>query len=193
LNIKEINTILVKPQKGSLLLSEPFLLDEHFRRTVILLTEHNEDGTIGFIMNRLLASTTDELVPGLFNLNLPVYYGGPVEGNTLHLLLKSNIPIVNAFQIKDDLWWGGDIHTINLMLDKQQINENEIRLFLGYSGWSTQQLENEIKEKAWWATDIRKTSLLFKHKPDNMWAEIVKTFGKDFAHLANPPEDPFLN
>lgn len=191
--IKEINTILAKPQKGSLLLSEPFLHDEHFRRTVVLLTEHNEEGSTGFIMNRLSTSSTDELVPGLFNRNLPVYYGGPVEGNTLHLLFKSDVPIVNAYQLKDDLWWGGNIDTINLLLDEHQIKENEIRVFLGYSGWSPEQLENEIKEKAWWTTDIQKTHILFKHDPDKMWAELVKTFGKDFAHLANPPEDPFLN
>jgi putative transcriptional regulator len=192
LKIKEIKPSFKNPGKGSLLISEPFLDDINFRRAVILLAEKNELGSVGFILNRPLDMLTSEVVPDLLELDFALYYGGPVEPNTLHFIHKYGELIPGSYEVLEGVYWGGDINTINDLLSSGEADEHGFRFFLGYSGWDADQLSDEIKEKAWWIGDADK-GIIFNNDMENLWANVVKHLGEDFAHMANPPEDVHWN
>ncbi len=176
------------PQRGQLLISEPFLADPNFRRTVVLLCEHEPEGSVGFILNRLLEITTDELIPGLLNFAFPIFYGGPVEENTLHFIHSHGRLIEDAIPISNGIYWGGNIHEINELLIENKVKVEDFKFFMGYSGWGEDQLNKEVAQKAWWATDAS-PEIVFTDDLEKMWSSVVKNMGADFAYLANSPED----
>jgi putative transcriptional regulator len=176
------------PNSGQLLVSEPFLADPNFRKTVVLLCEHEAQGSVGFIINRLLDVDTDEIIPGLLNVNFPIYYGGPVEQNTLHFIHKAGLLIDESFPVGDDIFWGGNIDQINILLESGKATEQDFKFFIGYSGWGEGQLEAEIDQKAWWLTHLIKEEA-FNENIEDIWPKTVRTMGKDFAYLADAPED----
>ncbi len=180
------------PVKGDLLISEPFLTDLHFRRTVVLLGEHNEEGTVGFILNRLLNIRSNEVVPGLLDIDFPLFYGGPVEPNTLHFIHTVGELIDGAQPIRNGIYWGGNIELINDLLARGTVQPNEFRFFVGYSGWAEGQLEEEMEQRAWWIGKAP-TSLIFDDDLEHMWANVVKGLDEDYAYMANSPEDPQWN
>ena len=179
-------------QKGRLLISEPFLMDMKFRRTIVLLSDHNEEGSVGFILNRLLTLTSNEIVPDILEYDFPLFYGGPVEPNTLHFIHKVGHLITGSQEISDGIFWGGDIETINDLLTRKIVAPDEFRFFIGYSGWAANQLEQEIAEKAWWIADGN-IDIAFDDDLENMWKRIVSSLGQDYAYLANSPDDPTWN
>lgn len=183
----------IKPQKlglkkGRLLISEPFLNDLHFRRSVVLLCDHNDEGSVGFIINRLLSITSNEIVPDLLSINFPLFYGGPVEPNTLHFVHKIGDLIKGSREIAEGIFWGGDIETVNDLLNRKIASPDDFRFFVGYSGWASNQLDEEINEKAWWVTK-ENPDIVFDDDLENMWKKIVGTLGQDYAYMANSPED----
>jgi putative transcriptional regulator len=192
LDLYQINKEFAPPAKGSLLISEPFLNDAHFRRSVVLLGEHNEDGSVGFVINRLLPLTTQSVVPDLLKYDFPIFYGGPVEPNTLHFVHRAGDLVTGSQPITNSIYWGGDIELINDLLERKIVHPSEFRFFVGYSGWAPAQLDDEIKEKAWWVTTAD-TDLIFDDDLENMWKKVVRNLGQDFAYLANSPEDPQWN
>jgi putative transcriptional regulator len=193
MKITEVKGNQPGPHKGGLLLSEPFLEDPNFRRTVVLLCEHNEEGSVGFVVNRLLSITTAELVPDLLEGDYPVFYGGPVEPNTLHYLYQSETPVSESRHVSKDMYWGGNIAELNTQLQSGELSPAAIRFFVGYSGWAPEQLEEEISQLAWWTARLHHIEWIFNDDLDDMWPTIVKHLGKDFAHMANAPEDPQWN
>ncbi len=188
LKIKEIKTNFNKPEKGSLLLGEPFIADDSFRKSVVLLTEHNEMGSIGFIVNKSTDIFTQDIVPELITGNYPVYFGGPVEPNTLHFIHTLGELIPGSIQVTDDIYWGGDIQAINVLIEEDKISDNNIRFFVGYSGWENEQLTEEIENKSWWLTTA-KVKQIFYSDIENMWADLVKELGEDFVYMTQAPED----
>ncbi len=189
---KQIQPSFGPPVKGDLLISEPFLTDLHFRRTVVLLGEHNEEGSVGFILNRLLNIRSNEVVPGLLDIDFPLFYGGPVEPNTLHFIHTVGELIDGAQPIRNGIYWGGNIELINDLLARGTVQPNEFRFFVGYSGWAEGQLEEEMEQRAWWIGKAP-TSLIFDDDLEHMWANVVKGLDEDYAYMANSPEDPQWN
>lgn len=158
----------------------------------MLLGEHNEEGSVGFILNRMLNITSSQLVPDLLSHDFPLFYGGPVEKNTLHFIHRVGPLIEGAQEIASGIYWGGDITLVNDLLERKIVTPEEFRFFVGYSGWAAAQLEQEISEKAWWianATD----DIVFDDNFDNMWKRIVGSLGDDYAYMANSPDDPSWN
>lgn len=192
MNLIRIDRKFEKPHKGTLLLSEPFLEDMKFRRTVVLLGEHNDDGTVGFVLNRLLNITTRDVVPDLLETEYPVYYGGPVEPNTLHFIHKAGHLIDGSQPIANGIFWGGDIDQVNDFIRRKILDPVDFKFFLGYSGWESGQLLDEIENKAWWLTESNH-QIVFDDDLDHMWANLVRTLGPDFAYMADSPEDPQWN
>ncbi len=188
LRIKQIKKNFNTPQKGSLLMSEPFLEDINFRRSVVLLTEYSDMGSVGFILNRPIDMLTGEVVPELLNHEFPVFYGGPMEPNSLHFIHTHGDKIPGSFQILDGVYWGGDINQVNELLEHKLANVADFRFFLGYSGWEPNQLFAEIEEKTWWLLPGNE-KIVFDDDMENMWANAVKLLGEDFAYMANSPED----
>ncbi|MFT4544359.1 MAG: putative transcriptional regulator [Bacteroidia bacterium] len=182
----------VKAQAGKLLVSEPFMQDPYFKRAVILLTEHNEKGSFGLIINKPIPMYLNEAIE-----NAPVFdsrlgLGGPVQKETLHYLHQLGDVIPDSTEVMNGVFWGGDFETIKDLIEKGKIQPGDIRLFVGYSGWEEGQLESEIKSKSWIVAKADK-KLLFNEKSENLWTSILENMGGNYAHLVNLPEDPRLN
>ena len=155
------------PKKGHLLIAEPSILgDVSFNRSVVLLAEHNDEGSIGFILNKPLNYTINDLLPEI-EASFKIYNGGPVEQDNLYFI--HNIPeiIPNSVEISNGIYWGGDFETTKQLINEGKITKNHIRFFLGYSGWSVNQLEMEMQENAWIVTEnTSKNKLLSKRSSE---------------------------
>ncbi|MDN3670892.1 YqgE/AlgH family protein [Echinicola jeungdonensis] len=187
------NNLNMKPKSGQLLISEPFLQDENFVRSVVLLCENNENGSFGLVLNKLSILKINDLLEDLEFLDLEVYVGGPVEQNTLHFIYKGEEAIEGSIQLGTDLWWGGNFEELVIKYKAGKIDLNNFRFFIGYSGWSEGQLEDELTEKTWILCDNIDSNAIFESPPDDLWRVILRQMGGDFQVLANYPIDPRLN
>jgi len=140
---------MIEPASGILLISDPFLKDPNFMRTVVFLCEHQEQGSFGFVLNRKYENTIDELIPELEAHKIPLFYGGPVQMDTIHFLHQYPDTITGGQEVMKGIYWGGDFDKVVEMIKNDEIDENRIRFFIGYSGWSDGQLKNELQEKSW--------------------------------------------
>ena len=180
------------PQKGKILISEPFLNNPEFRRSIILLSEHNENGSIGFILNKPTKLKLNQVIDDFPDFEAPIYLGGPVQINTLHFIHRAGEIVDGSTEISDGLYWGGNFEYLKLLIEAKQVEPNDFRFFIGYSGWDEGQLEDELKLNSWivTATSIEN---IFSEEPDKLWREILKHMGKKFAILASFPENPSVN
>jgi putative transcriptional regulator len=177
---------------GSLLIADPFLKDPNFSRSAIIICEHQESGSFGFVLNKEYPQELSELVNDLDNAKFPVYYGGPVQKDTLHFLHQCPHLISGGFEVTDGIYWGGEFGDVIELVNQQRLSEKDIRFFLGYSGWSEGQLEGEMKHKSWIVTLASKT-LVFRKDIDNTWKDALKQLGGEYKQMINYPLDPQLN
>ncbi|WP_214071107.1 YqgE/AlgH family protein [Mucilaginibacter sp. dw_454] len=178
---------------GRLLISEPFMMDPNFKRSVILLTEYAESGAMGFILNHQSEYMLGDVLPDISYSEIPVYVGGPVAANTLHFIHCVPDKIEGGIEICEGVFWGGDFETIKELINTYQLNENEVKFFMGYSGWTPSQLDEELKENSWIVAERCSAETLFVGSEHNMWKEVVISLGNRYAHIANFPENPQLN
>lgn len=178
--------------RGKFLLSEPRMQDFHFKRSVLLLTEHNQNESIGFILNQPTNLIISDIVKDFPKFNANLFIGGPVEKNTLHFIHSLGSKIENSMPILDGLYWSGNFETVKSLIRKGEINDSEIKFFLGYSGWNTGQLEQELQEQAWIVVNSDATLALEKND-QKMWQNIIKKMDKDYAIWHTMPDDPELN
>lgn len=180
----------LKPQKGLSLISEPLSNDDYFGRSVILLTEHSDKGSVGFVLNK----KTDYILSDLFedfSAENMVFQGGPVEPNSLHYI-HTLTQIRHKVEIKEGLFWGGDFEQIKEMLNLGLIKEDQIQFFLGYSGWSSMQLEEELEKHFWIISEIDEKEIFLSRSKD-FWKEKIKHLGEAYKVWLNVPENPSLN
>jgi len=173
---------------GSLILADPSLHDPNFNRTVLLLTNHSEEeGAHGYVLNRPLGKTVSDILPSSEFENLAdtkIFVGGPV--NTEQLTFTS----MSWDSTKKCLHY--DIHLSSEEALARKAEGFELRAFVGYSGWSSGQLESELKQKAW----IRRPPdprVLHTDGPEQMWSDLLRTMGPWYRLLADTPDDPTLN
>lgn len=182
-----------KLQKGLLLIAEPSIIgDLSFNRSVILLAEHTSDGSVGFILNKPLKYTVNDLVPDL-EANFKVYNGGPVEQDNLYFI--HNIPdlIPDSIEISNGIYWGGDFEQAKRLINNGLIKKENIRFFLGYTGWASEQLEDELELNSWIiAPNIYRNKIISKSTTD-FWKEKILELGGDYMLWSNAPENPMLN
>ncbi|WP_130736688.1 YqgE/AlgH family protein [Flavobacterium sp. J27] len=185
--------ISVLPKKGHLLIAEPSTLgDFSFNRSVVLLAEHNNDGSVGFILNKPLGYTINDLVPEI-EASFKVYNGGPVEQDNLYFIHTIPDIIPNSIEIAHGIYWGGDFETTKTLINKGEISKNNIRFFLGYSGWAVNQLESELKENSWIITENTQRSELLAQATQYFWKEKIQEQGGEYVLFSNAPSDPILN
>lgn len=182
----------IPPEKGRLLISEPFLPDPNFVRTVVLLCEHNEEGSFGFVLNRLSDVKASDILEDLSKFDHPVYIGGPVQQDTLHFIHRSTA-IQGGEPVAEGIYWGGSFEQVTFLADTGQLQPEEIRFFLGYSGWGPGQLQEELEQDTWIVCDYVTEELLFDTEPDLMWRKALKDMGGKYSIFANYPLDPSLN
>ena len=178
---------------GCLLISEPFMLDPNFKRSVILLTEYSEAGAMGFILNQPGEYMLGDILPDVSYSEMPVFTGGPVANNTLHFIHCCPEKIADGIEIGDGIFWGGNFEEVKHLITSYQLKADEIRFFTGYSGWTPKQLDDEIKEDSWIVTDKLTKEIIFSKNEENLWRQVVIGLGQRYAHIANFPENPELN
>ena len=183
---------MIEPGPGILLIADPFLKDPNFLRTVVLLCEHREEGSFGFVLNRKYENSLDELIPHLEGFKLPVFYGGPVQMDTIHFLHQYPLEIPGGEEVMKGVFWGGDFNKTIELIQSGTMDENKIRFYIGYSGWSNGQLTEEINEKSWLTVQANR-KLVFQTSAEEVWKESLKHLGGDYEMMIHFPTDPQLN
>ncbi len=178
-------------QKGRLLIARPSMMSDVFSRSVILLTDHSENGTVGFVLNKSLEIPVSKFISGLNSL-MPVYEGGPVDQENIYYIHKRPDLISDSEKFSKGLYWSGNYEDVQYAVNNGLITEDEIRFYLGYSGWSAEQLQGEINNNAW--TLIRDENLdIFNDWTSDLWKNEMKKLGGENLIWMNMPENPLLN
>lgn len=177
---------------GDFLIAEPFLGDQNFERSVVLLCEHNQQGSFGLIVNQETALSLSDVVEEVVAPDIPLFIGGPVENQTLHYVHRRPDLISGGIQIKDDLYLGGDFEEVKNNLNLFRLRNEDIRFFIGYSGWGEDQLASELAQKAWIVTTTA-ADFLFTTPVTSFWREILRQMGGHYKSIAHYPIDPSLN
>ncbi len=183
---------MIDPGPGILLIADPFLKDPNFLRTVVLLCDHKEEGSFGFVLNKKIEQTLDELLNNFDGFPLPVFYGGPVQTDTIHFVHQYPDLIPEALKVSDGIYWGGNFETVTALIKNNSLDPKKIKFFIGYSGWSDGQLGDEMKEKSWLTVDATK-NLVFNTKDTEVWKSSLIHLGGDYEMMVNFPIDPQLN
>lgn len=178
------------PTKGDILLAEPFMKDPHFKRTAVLLCEHNEEGSFGLVLNRKLEFKVDDVLPEFPQPDIELYYGGPVSPDTLHFIHSCGDLIEGSVQLRENLYWSGNFEQIKLMLETKSVSSDRFRFFVGYSGWGAGQLEEEMGSNSWIIS--RNYGDIFV-SDDELWKSILQNMGGEYKFVSTFPEDPQLN
>ncbi len=116
---------------------------------VVFICDHHEQGSFGFVLNRSYNHTLDELMNNMGDMKLPVYFGGPVQMDTIHFFHQYPDKILGSYEILNGIYWGGDFELAIQLLRSGEIDSSKIRFFIGYSGWSEGLLLEELKQKSW--------------------------------------------
>jgi len=182
----------LKPEAGRILISEPYLPDPNFERTIILLCEHNAEGTIGFVLNKPSSSKLGELISELPHCENTVGIGGPVQQDTLHYIHRC-AEVEGAVQVGDGIFWGGDFEDVIEKLNSNKLEQSDIKFFLGYSGWSPGQLDEELDQNSWIVNGRVTGDLIFDTEASEMWKKTLRQMGGRFSMYSNYPLDPTMN
>ena len=178
---------------GSLLISEPFMLDPNFKRSVVLLTEHSIGGNLGFVLNQRSDHLLNEIIQDCWSCSFPIFVGGPVANDMLHFIHRCYGKIEGGIEIQNGLYWGGDFEKVKMLINNNELHPHEIRFFIGYSGWGEDQLESELEQNSWLISNQYNLDTIFLEEEETLWKELVISLGPKYAHIANFPENPMWN
>ena len=185
--------LLKKLTKGQLLIAEPSIIgDISFTRSVILLADHNSEGSVGFILNKPLNYTINDLVPDV-EANFKIYNGGPVEQDNLYFIHNVPYLIPNCIEIANGIFWGGDFELARKRINKKEINNDNIRFFWGYTGWDSNQLEAELEANSWIVTKNNYEKKIISISATNFWKEKITELGGNYLIWSNAPDNPNFN
>ena len=185
--------VSLKPKKGKLLIAELSITgDVSFNRSVVLLAEHNDEGSVGFILNKPLEYDISDLITEI-KVPFKVFNGGPVEQDNLYFIHKVPQLIEGSVEISDGIYWGGDFEKTIKLINSELITENDIRFFLGYSGWDSLQLDQELSSKSWIVVKNEYESGIIQKSAIAFWKEKMVELGGDYLIWSNAPENPTLN
>lgn len=188
----QIKSNNLKPAKGRILLSEPFMGDFYFGRSVILLAEHNEEGSFGVILNKPVTATFNEVLSGFPKFDATLYLGGPVETNSLFYIHNKGDLLEGSTEIAKGIYWGGDLDALRELVLIKKIEPKDIRFYVGYSGWASDQLNTELKRNSWVITTATKNQI-FSIDPMDMWNSLLNNLGETYKYWSKFPVDPAMN
>lgn len=172
---------------GKVLLAEPFMLDPNFKRSAVILCEHGEEGSVGFIMNKPLNMRVDELIEDFPEFDSEVLFGGPVQTDTIHYIHNVGELLEGSVKISDGVFWGGDFEKLRFLISSDLILPDNIRFFVGYSGWSEGQLMDEMVYGSWLIANMD-SNYLFRSKPKKLWRQVMHNKGNTYSVIAQVPE-----
>lgn len=178
--------------KGKILIADPFLLGPVFERSVIFLADHSDVGAMGFILNQPTEFIVEEAVPELKGCTQTMYYGGPVDESLLFFVHSLGDKLPNSVEIGNGLSWGGDFETLQELFENGDLNDENIKFFIGYSGWEAEQLEGEFNKDSWIVGNF-KNEYLFNAQTQNLWNKTIDASGDDNSFLGNFAHTPSMN
>jgi putative transcriptional regulator len=185
--------IALKPTKGHLLVAEPSIIgDVAFNRSVVLLADHSEAGSVGFILNKALDLNLKDLIPDLSS-TFKIYNGGPVEQDNLYFIHKIPDLIPESVEIANGIYWGGNFEAVIELINQHLISEKEIRFFLGYSGWDAKQLDEELNTHSWIITTNEDPRDIIERPYGSFWKDKMIQLGGEYLLWSNAPENPSYN
>ncbi len=173
--------------KGNVLLAEPFMMDSHFRRAAVVLCEHDEEGTVGFIMNKPMDVLVTDLIADFPTFETGLYFGGPVATDTIHYIHNVGDLLDESIKLGRGLYWGGNFEKLKFLIDSQLILPANIRFYIGYSGWSSGQLAQELDTGSWMVANMH-SNYLFKSEPEMLWGEILSNMPDPYSVIAQMPD-----
>lgn len=178
--------------EGKVLIADPFLQDPYFSRSVILLTEVNEQGSIGFILNKPLSLSIEDAIEDFPDFDKFLALGGPVEQEVMFFLHTKGDIIDGSVEVAKGLYWGGNFDQLKVLISQELVKESDIHFYLGYAGWSPSQLEYELKQGNWSVGDYSPL-YIDENTSENIWKKAILRSDNKFSFLANFPENPSLN
>jgi putative transcriptional regulator len=184
------NNIL--PKQGRVLISDPFLNDAYFKRSVVFLTEHNDKGSVGFVLNKPGDVAIDAILSDFPAIDTSISVGGPVDTNALHYIHGLGDIIPNSVRITKDIWWGGDFEVVKHLIRGGTLEHDKIRFFVGYSGWEPKQLEREISDYSWVVSELD-SNLIMNYRSKEAWQRVLNDLGGRYKLWTNFPENPGMN
>jgi putative transcriptional regulator len=179
--------------KGTVLLAQPFMEDSNFGRAAVLITDHHEtEGTVGFILNKRLNTKINTLIDDFPEIDAEVYVGGPVAHDTLHYIHDRGDILDNSIPVIDGVYWGGDYEKLKFLIESKLIESHNVKFFLGYSGWSAGQLDDELEYGSWMITQMD-ANYAFKKRSGELWKMITRNKGGHYTVIAEMPKSNLLN
>jgi putative transcriptional regulator len=180
-------------EKGKILIAEPSIIgDISFNRSIILLVEHGNNGSIGFILNKPMNLNISDLIPEIES-NFKIYNGGPVQQDNLYFIHKISDLIPESIMISAGLYWSGNFEYVLKLIKKGEINKNDIRFFLGYSGWDSNQLNNELNNNTWILSENSHNKNIITAVDEVFWKNKMLDLGGEYSLWSNAPEHPSHN
>lgn len=186
----------IEPHVGSLLVAEPFLRESYFNHAVIVMVDYLPgQSAMGVVLNNLSEYTLQDVIEGVkAEKPIPVYCGGPVGSDRLYFLHTLGDLIPDSTQIAEGLWLGGDFDALMSIINDGYDIEGRLRFFLGYSGWTAGQLENEIAQRVWAVSPMSvNPATLFEIDDDKIWHRVVSNLGPDFRGWFYHPKNVLAN
>ena len=179
--------------QGNMLIAKPSAFgDQNFHRSVVIIASTKESEILGFIVNKPLVYSINELMPEIKG-DFKLYFGGPVEQDNLFVIHNAGHLIPNSIKIDNNLFWGGDLEKLVSLVNEGILTKNNIRFFLGYSGWSNEQLKAEINSNAWVLTENQFKDKIFSLDSEALWKNQMIALGGEYILWSNTPENPFQN
>jgi len=191
-DIIKIKTNNIKPGPGKILISEPFMFDYYFKRSVILLAEHNDDGSFGVIINKPMSVGFDEIIKDFPAFKSKIFLGGPVKTDSIFFIHTLGKVIEDSMPIVEGLYWGGDINQVKEMILLNQVDDTNLKFYIGYSGWMPKQLEMELKRDSWVVSSINSDQVM-NADPDQLWKDTLLDLGGDYKLWTKYPTEPTMN
>lgn len=176
-----------KPQLGNVLVAEPFMIDPNFKRGVVLLCEHSDQGSVGFVLNKKLDMEVTELLADFPEFDANVYFGGPVQTDTIHYIHRKGDLLEDSVEVINGVFWGGDFDKLKFLISTKMIGPKDIRFFVGYTGWSGGQLNQEMRLGSWVLAEMF-PNYLFQTKPSDLWHQVMTHKGNAYSVIAQMPD-----
>ena len=177
---------------GDILIAKPFLQDGQFKRSVIYLCEHTNEGSLGFVINKSHGLILRDIFPHLKNGNFPLFDGGPVSPNQLFYTHSLGSKLSDSQHVINNVYWGGNFFELSEMIEKGNVSPEEIRFYIGYSGWGAEQLSAEIENDMWF-TKTSDYSQLMEDNPEELWGKELVKINPGYKAFTDFSFDPSLN
>lgn len=173
---------------GKILIAEPFMQDPNFRRSVIFICENDEkEGTVGFVLNKEMDIEVNSLLKDFPPFESQCFYGGPVATDTIHYIHDVGDILEESIHIRDNLYWGGNFEQLKFLIERELVLPRNIRFFVGYSGWSSGQLDAEMKLGSWIVGEMD-FNYAFYNSPEKLWKNCLINKGDSYSVISQIPD-----